>query len=1728
MREPATEREDARRMLSAETALDRLLQARSRTDPDSVAVVDPAGGHHLTYRELDRRAGQAARFLRRRGVAPEDRVGLLMERSIDLILAILGILKAGGAYVPLDPASPPARSRGILDDARVAILVAHEHLLDDSLAEGIAVVRLATDRLTPDREAMHRQTASDPGLTISPDGGAYVLYTSGSTGKPKGVEITRRSLIHYALAAIEHYAIVPEDRILQFSSISFDISVEEIFPCLTVGGTLVLREPTMVESVAEFYRRCGDWSITGLFLPTAFWHELATAARAAPALISPTLRVVCFGGEQVQTQRIADWRAAVVQGESAAIRLLNSYGPTETTVVATLHQLMPQAGPSPDASIGRPIRSVHAQVHDDRLRASAPGAAGELCLGGEGVARGYLGRPGATAASFVPDPLSDRPGLRLYRTGDRVRRLPGGDFEFLGRFDLQVKLHGFRVEPGEIESALATHPAVASAVVVVREPSSQAAGDRQLVAYLVAESDGAGRGDPGRGEAERGVDARQLRQFLSGKLPAYMIPAAFVWIDALPLTSRGKLDRKALTLRSLPVGLLEESYVAPRGPIEEKLAAIWAAVLRLPRIGIHDNFFERGGDSILGIQIAARASREGLRLIPQDLFRYQTVARLAAVSERVALSDPDHDAAPAAATPSGPVELTPIQRWLFFEADPPELWHYNQSMWLQVRKPLEPWMLECAVRHLLSHHDALRMRFVKHGGRWRQRQAGAERESPLHWIDLSSLRPADHPRIIERATAQLQTTLNLERGPILRVAFFDLGGQSRLFLAIHHLVVDTVSWQILLADLESACRQLRAGRRVDLPPKTTSYQEWARRLKIHTKSAALRQKVDFWLRLPKRERRLPVDMEAKPGGNTRGSAERVTVTLNRQHTRALLRRLPAVFRTRINDALLTALTLAFARWTGNRSLLVEIESHGRHEILEGVNLSRTMGWFTSTFPVRLDLAGTHGPGEALKAIKEQLRAVPRFGADYYLARHMNDDPELSRELRAMPQPELSFNYHGQLDAFFPEASMLAIADETIGRRRSPRGPRGYVFEIESYVTDERLHVHLGYSRDLHHRSSVETLARQLEQELEGLIAHCLSPGAGGYTPSDFPLAGLDANALDRLLGTRRGIEDIYPLSPMQEGMLFHTLYAPERAVYFEQSSWELDGDIEISTFHDAWRRIVERHSILRTSFAWKGLERPLQIVHRQVELPWREHDWRRLDPAAQQERLEALLARDRHRGFELSQAPLMRLILVRLGERSLRFVWSAHHVLLDGWSISVIFEELFTLYRGLRDGLPTALERPLPFRDYVAWLERQDGAGAEAFWNRNLAEFSTPTPLAIADRAAALSETPVASDFEDLFELLSRRLTDRLEAFGKRHRLTLNSLVQGAWALLLARYSGHDDVVFGATVSGRSTSLPNSESLVGLLINTLPVRVRVQDKRALLPWLRRLQDHNLELRQFEHTPLVKAQTWSAVPRHLPLFETLLVYENYPVEAALERDQQRDGLTISHFLGYSETNYPLALGVLPGGELGLHASYDGNRFDAVSIQRLLRHLKALLRGMAAAEAATADLASLPILTPGERHQILTEWNDTGGQSLAVSFEDRFETRARQTPDAVAVVDPGRGQTITYRRLNRQANRLAAALTRRGLKTEDRVALLLPRSLDQIVAILAVLKAGGAYVALDADYPRRRLEWMLADSRVAMTLFDSRHASFSPDGGSRIDGATPSQTIGPRRHVLSPGR
>jgi len=1529
---------DTAKPYSADRRLHRFFTDRAVRRPEAVALIEEAAEDgedltsHLTAAALAARAGALAAFLRAAGVAPERRVGVCLERSAELVAAFLGVLEAGGVYVPLDPSYPAERLAFMVEDAGAEVV-----LVDRSTASALA----GSERRLVDVGEM-----AEAGVAPAPDAPqtlagradelAYLIFTSGSTGRPKASGVVHHSFANFLEDMIPRFGLAPEERFLHGASPSFDASIAEMALALGSGATLCIAGP--------------EGTLPGEELVTFLRTRRVTGAALTPTVLDvlppeevPALGLVITMGEACSDEMVTRW--------SPGRRMFNAYGPSETTVNATCQRLAPGTEPS----IGRPLGNLRAHLLDRRGAPVPIGVPGELHLGGVALGRGYVGRPARTAATFVPDPFAAA-GDRLYSTGDRCRWLGDGRLDFLGRIDHQVKVRGFRIELGEVEAAIDALPEVRSSVATVREDLP---GSRRLVAYVVADG-----GD---------AFAAGLRDRLRAKLPAQMLPSAVVALDALPLLPSGKVDRRALPAPepaapgTAAPGTAAPGTAAPRTAGARTLGEIWCQTLGLERVGIHDNFFDLGGDSILSIQVVARAKEAGLAFTPRQLFEHQTIAALLTVAEEVAPAG--EELGPVV----GPVPLGPIQRW-FFASGPTAPHHFNQSVLVAARETVDPGRLARAVAALHEHHDALRARFDRGPDGWGQHFAEPGEEGLFLRVDLSRL-GASAPRALETAARRVQEAFDLSRGPLARWLWLELGGDAapRLLIVVHHLVIDGVSWRILLEDLVACYRQADGGGTPRLPARTSSVAVWHRRLAELAGSEELATERGYWLDATGGVPPLPVD---DPRGDDRLATEaQVAVELDEPETRSLLQEVPAAYRTRINDVLLTALARVVAGWTGSSEVLVRLEGHGREELFPDVDLSRTVGWLTSQFPLRLSVEPGTPPGAVLKRVKETLRAVPRGGIGHGVLRYLAED----RELAERPEGELTFNYLGQLDQLLPDSSIFAPAPESTGPQQHPGERRPHRLGVSAWVAGGRLRVTWSYGREQYREATVRRLADGYLEALRGLIDHCLEPEAGGLTPSDVPLAHLEQPELDRLFGAAGNVEDVYRLSSIQLGFLLQAIEARDAGVYVEQTSGSMAGELDPETLERAWQAVVDRHSILRTGFLWEGLEDPVQVVERRVPVRLRFERWGNLDREEQAERFAELRRADREAGFDLTRPPLSRGTLVELEPGDYRFVWTYHHLIGDGWSAPVLIGELLTTYRALAAGRTPELPPARPFRDLVAWPERQDSGRGESFWRRELAGFDVPTRL--PPELAPRGTEPAGPRFDDRSGRLSERTTGDLQALGRRLGVTLATLFEAAWAYLLGLYCGREDVVFGVTVSGRPSELPGVESIVGPFINTVPSRVRLGDV-PVEEWLRELQTRRLERQEVEHVAF--EQEWSELPAGVPLYESLFVFESFPTAAAGPAEEGGAAVSELEVRGAGSrvrTRHPLTLVIHPGRELSFYLAYDGARIESVTVERLVAQLGNLLESLG--EDPSRALPELSYLSPAERHQLVREWGRPEG-------------------------------------------------------------------------------------------------------------------------------------------------
>jgi amino acid adenylation domain-containing protein/non-ribosomal peptide synthase protein (TIGR01720 family) len=1039
-----------------------LFYARADEAPDRIAVIN--GDAKTTYRELNEASNGLAQFLREQfGIQQGDAVGLFFDRSELSVIGLLAILKAGAVYLPLDPEYPPERLRFMAADADVKALLIHSDQLP-SLSDLSDIPMFALDIQLPTLKT----SSVDGAPPVYENLPAYIIYTSGSTGKPKGVVLEHRGLVNTVLHHINAFGVGPADRLSQFYSASFDSSLFEIFVALLSGATLVLVPKGTIGDPKQFASYIESQGVTMLTAPPVY---LSTLDRAK---LSSVKKIVSAG----DNARLEDAM------ELARTRsYYNSYGPTETSICVTHYCMDKDVHYGARIPVGKPITNTYIYLLDEKLALVPEGCIGEICVGGVALARGYLNRDDITRQAFVANPFV--PGERLYRTGDLGVWLPDGNLELVGRKDTQVKIRGYRIELGEIESILSQHPNVREAVVLAREDRP---GDKRLFAYVTL---------------TRPASVAELRDHLKKQLPEFMLPSAFVTLADMPVTANGKIDRKALP--ALQPTEERAAREAPQNEIQQRLSEIWKEALGVQEIGINDNFFEMGGDSILIIQMVSQAAKYGLKLTPQQVFEHQTIAALADVAGNVEAVRAEQGMI------SGQAPLLPMQKWFFLQQIE-EKHHYNQSVMLEVPANLKTELLRDCLKHLLAHHDALRSRFLLKEGKWAQEIVAEQELVPFSVADLSRLPAEERGAEIEKQAARLQASLDLTNGPLIRVQFFRLGSaEARLLFIIHHLVVDGVSWRVLLEDFYTAYEQKLRGDRIQLPPKTTSTREWASRLGDYASS--LESEFEYWSDEARAQAGgIPVDYDRE--ANQTGSDDEVVIGLSQPETHALLQEAPRAYNTQINDILLTALALTLKEWAGHNCLLIDLEAHGREDLFPGVDLSRTVGWLTATYPALLWIDQSD-PGMALRSVKEQLRQIPRHGIGYGLLRYSGDQGE---RFASQPQAEIVFNYLGQAERMLGVGGDWRPVVGANGGERTTRSRRCHLLEVNGIVISGELRLAWAYSRKVHSAETIERLAGRYMETLRSLITHCCSVEVGGYTPSDFPAARIDQKSLDLLMG----------------------------------------------------------------------------------------------------------------------------------------------------------------------------------------------------------------------------------------------------------------------------------------------------------------------------------------------------------------------------------------------------------------------------------------------------------------------------------------------------------------------------------------------------------------------------------------------------------------------------------
>ncbi len=1444
------------------TILD-LFKKQVALKPDEIALLHE--GRMITFSELDKLSNQLANcLLTKNSIEKESIVGIKIEQSDWLVISVLGILKAGAAYLPLSDSLSWDRESYMLEDSGVKLIVTSSlFMMEYSHYEGVI---FAIDIELDSDEYSTGEIKNE----LLPHELAYVIYTSGSTGTPKATLIEHGSLLNYLEWGSSYYSHSDLKSLSfgLFTPLSFDLTVTSLFLPILNGGVLDIFPNN--SDVSQTLKNYVNSDISGIKLTPAHIMLLANME-----LKNENLKFAIVGGDELQKKHIA-----ILKSINPAIRIYNEYGPTEATVGCTISLIESED----TIDIGKPISNTQIFILNENHQLEPIGVVGELCVSGHGLARGYLNNDDLTATKFVPHPF--KKGDRLYKTGDLARWLPNGNIQYIGRKDNQVKVRGYRIELGEIEHYIGQYPTIKDTVVVTAQNEED---NKELVAYIVSDDI---------------VNQSELRVYLSSRLPNYMLPHYFVPIDAIPLTSNGKID--SASLPNPYVNLLKEdvSQVLPRTEEEKVLMATWELVLKHEGISVKDSFYNLGGDSIKSIQISSRLREQGYKLTITDIMAEPILELLALKMQRI-------NQVIDQSTVIGEVKLTPIQYFFFENTKIKVPHHFNQSVVLRSKETVDSDILGRCISDLVTHHDALRMIYKKEEFGWVQYNQDI---SPASYsVSFYDLRKEENElNKMSTLGEELQSSFDLSTGPLFKVGHFRLSDGDRLALICHHLLVDGVSWRILLEDLSTLYSQYQLGNKTKLPSKTDSFQRWATLQKEHAHSKMLIDEKAYWEEvLEQKIIDLPVD--GKEENTNFNINSEMSFTLDKDITDMMQTSIHTVYNTEINDILLTGLGLAIKDVFGIEKSVLKMEGHGREEIMEDVDISRTVGWFTSVYPFVLHVPNSSKITSNLILVKEALRKIPNKGIGYGMVKYLKNG--LDSEFN----PSITFNYLGDFGSGIGDEkdSVFEYGSENIGAFSAPENVENIQLSVSGMLTSGKLRMSIEYSKERYKEETIQSLINAYRENLTALIIGLSKETKSYLTPSDLTFKGLTIDELSSI-NEKYDIEDAYNLSPLQQGIYYHWLLDSNSSLYFEQMSYRLRvRAMDMKNVYKACDQLIAMHSVLRTSFTNDYTEIPLQIVHKTVP---GKCIYKQVSSGLNDDELKAYIESvkldDRLQGFDLEDKSQMRLIVLDLGNEEYEFVWSFHHILMDGWCISVLINDFLQLLNGISKNVEAQLPKPKPFSDYIKWLNNIGTDSSLDYWKTYLNGYQRKPRLPYM---SSHSRT-------DKYDRGSHEFLITLEKYNKINelcvelRITQNTFLMALWGIILAKYNGTQDIVFGSIVSGRPEDLEDIESMVGLFANVIPVRIKFDEYQTLKELIIRVHEESINSKPYHYSNISDVQGQSELGKDL--MDHVLVFSNYPIQELVEEkmdDFEENAFELSSVEVFEQTNYDFHIDFMPSSE-----------------------------------------------------------------------------------------------------------------------------------------------------------------------------------------------------------------
>lgn len=1616
--------------------LSNVLQEFSyqvEVNPDNIAVV--YNDRKISYKELDLTSDSLAAVLQKEYKIDKNCfVGIQLERNEFFIISMLAIIKTGAAYVPIDPELPDNNKIHIINDTDLKLLITESNFMFDLTNIECNLFVIDIEFNSEDNNELTQP------VQINSEDFLYVIYTSGTTGKAKGVPINHKNVINLIKYQSNYFDINKYDQILLFSNFSFDASVEQIYLALLNGATLNLISKQDIINIDSFSAILVNRKITHLHAVPSFLREL-------PFIPNTSLKRIISGGDTFDQHIYSTWN-------NKGIRIINEYGPTETTVTCIQREV---TDISIENNIGKPLGNVTCYVLNENLLPQPIGVIGELYVGGEGVSKGYLNRPELNTEKFISNPF--KKGETLYKTGDLVKFNSDGSIVFVGREDNQVKFNGYRIELSNIEYYLNQHPKVKQSVVIHKKAEDNT---NQIVAYIVVENYN---------------DVDDLRQFLSEKVPYYMIPNQFFLCDKIPLTAIGKVDRKMLD-EKMGREILVEEFVEPRSPNEKVLAQVFKEVLKHEKISLNANFYNLGGDSIKAIQIVSKLKELGYDIRVESILRSPALEDLAKVIDRN-YREIDQSSV------EGEVMFTPIQKYFFENSNISNHNHYNQSVVLKSTERINHESLKRSFLEIVNHHDALRMIFpIEETVRKQYCKPTNTENIDFFFYDISQ--DSDQLKLLDEYSNKVQESFNIEEGPLVKVLHFSLSDSDRIVILIHHLVIDGVSWRILFEDLAKLYNDFSLNTKSKLQLKTDSYKFWAEKFNEFVKNGSLDDEISYWQSLLD-QKIIPIVQNDNLTKKAYTFTASKTITFD-EETTSIIPTVHAKLNTRINDLLLASLGISIREVFNIDKTIILMEGHGREQIIPDIDVSRTIGWFTSIYPFIIDIEDTANPIESLIKTKENLRKIPNNGLGYGANKYLNSSLDSTLE------PTLVFNYLGDFGSNVANQNnkvLFEFSSDEIGSSSSKKNTQDVPIDISGMIVDKQLTLSIRFDQNVCDSNKMEQLMFSFKNTLTDLVQSLLQlEDSKIITPNDLTYKGLSLEEVS-IINKNNDVEDVYELSPLQLGMYYHWASDRNSNSYFEQMSYCINApELNIDFVEKAYKKIIDRHSVLRTSFNNKYTVLPLQIVHKEVAINFKFKD---ISNNSSEEEIERIKAEDRLQGFNLETPSQIRLSVLKISDKKYEFIWSNHHILMDGWCISILVNEFYLILMSLNNNTSLQLKEPVKYSSYIDWLTKIDKKDSIKYWNNYLKDIKSITEVPFKTKNSLKKQS-----YNKERLVIDGPNFQEIKKLCLNQNITLNTFVQGVWGYLLSRYSKCQDAIFGTVVSGRPGSLVGVENIIGLFINTIPVRTHYQSDDTPISFLSRLHSESLECTNYHYESLSEIQSLTQAGRDL--IDSILIFENYLIQDEVNDENTKldssnnFNLKVDDLSVFEQTNYDFNILVTPTSDsLRIEFNYNSSIFEKIAVKKIIEHFSSLSQKFFSDKDDL--LIDINFITEAEKNEVLIDFNANQAEVPSnLTFLELFKEKAIQYPNKVAVFDSEK--TLSYSELDQLSNKIAQFLDERFGFDKSPVGIFMDRSTFLIAFLMGILKSGRAYIPINPNEKKDRVNYIISQSQLKSVIVESK--------------------------------